>query len=439
MFSVFALTSRANPNLLAERMARQQWRKHKFGLWVAPEFIKTGAGMETVGSIGGDGPKFTGAPIEVFEEFVKLGRTTIDIPVKNRLIQMPVYGDKALRGTAERYVIVYRTVPINYTRKAVSPPTGMSYQIVKKYADQVVFKCDADLRQWWSDYHPGNFTLSVLAGASRDLIAPSDEGGRAVPIHSHPNFYVAGSGPVSWNGNSYTNLPYTAAYEADVAAALTGLAGSGGGMTVALIENLSVEAPRRKIARIVNKNGFEFYPLWITDAAWKQLQRDPEFREMFRQMPPGFSGDILATGAEAFISGCAIYTDLNLFGARVKATDPNVADNVVEYGPAPTDAERALGYPVGNWIEKIDTSNIKMGFLMGQGALSVGVGERMVLTELIDDHEFVKEIGVRTIQSVVRSDILDYDGLTGAAAGSFTENTSSLVFATYSPHNLSWS
>jgi hypothetical protein len=439
MFSVFALTSRANPNILAELMQREQWWDSKFGRWVAPNFIQNGGGMEEVGSIGPDAPKWTGAPIELHEEFIKLGHTALDIPVQTQLTERPIFGDKALKGTAERARIVFRSVPVNYTRKAYAPPTGMSYQVVKKYADDLVFSADKQLRTFWRHYHPGNFILTMLAGASLDLIAPADEGGRAVPLHSHPNFFVAGQGQVSFTGNSYTNLPFTDAYEADVATALAGLNSIGGPMTVALIENMAVVAPRKSINRIVTQKGFDFYPLWMSDAQWKQLQRDPEFREMFKQMPPGFSGEPLATGCVAFIAGCAIYTDLNLFGARIHDTDPNVPVNTVRYGIQPELEDLQKGYTIGNWVPNLDTSNLKIAMLLGQGAMSVGVGERMVFTELIDDHEFVKEIGVRTIQSVVRSDILDFDGLTGLAAGSFYRNTSSLVVATKSPHGLLWS
>ena len=158
-----------------------------------------------------------------------------------------------------------------------------------------------------------------------------------------------------------------------------------------------------------------------------------------KRLPEPLATHPLATGAMAFVSGACIYTDLNLFGARTNTDDGNITAGTVEYGPSPSAAERALGFKVGNWMENLDVSDKKIGFLMGQGALAIGVGERMVFTELIDDHEFVKEIGIRTIQSVVRSDIFDYDGIVaGLSAGDFYENTSSLVFGTFSPHNLAW-
>ena len=169
-YSVGEFTSRVNPHLLAERMMRQQWRRNKFGMWVAPNFVKA-LGREEVTTPGPDGPGWTGAPVELHEEFVRRGRTTLDIPIRNRLVGKPVYGDKPLKGKAERAVITYRTVNINYTRKAYAPPTGMSKQMVKQYADDLVEEADRFLSEWWNDYHPANFILTVAAGASQDPAA----------------------------------------------------------------------------------------------------------------------------------------------------------------------------------------------------------------------------------------------------------------------------
>ena len=121
---------------------------------------------------------------------------------------------------------------------------------------------------------------------------------------------------------------------------------------------------------------------------------------------------------------------------RTAASDASVT-SPVEYGPVSSAADRALGYQFGNWITDRDENNRKVGFLVGQSALSVGIGADMKFTEEIDDHEFVKEIGIQTIQSVVRADIFDKDGKKGTA-GDFDENTSSLAFATYSPDALQY-
>jgi hypothetical protein len=436
MASIFDFTSRLNPKLLAERMYRQQWRQNKFAQWVAPEFIKKGGKGEEVGTLGMDTPNFSGAPIEVFEQFVKMGRTDMDIPVRNRLIADPVFGDSPLKGTAEAAVVAFRQILINQTRKAYAPPTGMSKQITKAYAENLINKADAYIRQWWNDYHPGNFILTMLAGASLDVVAPTTLGGRALGYVSHPNLVVAGSGLVS-----HASLPGTAGYEAAVEAALNGMADDPKFyMSVGLIRNIVVEAARLRIPRVVLQNGFEFYPLWLSDSAWVQLMLDPEFKDFYKRLPEGLKGHPLATGAESYIAGAALYPDLSLWGARTNAIDPTVTAGTVEYGPSPIAAQRGLGRKVGTWTNQLDISNIKMAMLIGQSAMAVGVGEKISFTDQLDDHGAVQEIGIKTIQSVVRSDVYDRDGkVPGLSAGDFYENTSSLVVATFSKHTLKYS
>jgi hypothetical protein len=438
-FSVFQYASKMNPVLLARLMYLQQWRDNPFGKWVGPEFVTNSGMASTSVPVQPSGPKWTGAPIEVHEEFVKAGRTDMDIPIRNRLTGRPVYGDAPLYGKGERAVVTFRSIPINYTRKAYNPPTGMSEQIVKQYADKLIGDANNFLRQWWNDYHPGNFILTMLAGASSDLITGTPLGGRGIGIVSHPNFFCAGSGQVSYAGGR----PGTAGYEASVEAALDGLTNTPEDkMSVGLVKNLRVEANRARINPIVVKGGFKFYAMWISDAQWVQLENDPDFKDIYKRLPIGdVASHPLLNSAVAYIGGVCIFVDMNLWGARTNASDSDVSAGTVEYGPAPTAAERAAGHKVGNWVpnESRDTNDRKIGFLVGQQAMSVGVGKNMEFTEEIADHGFVKEIGINTIQSVVRSDVYDKDGLVaGLSAGQFHENTSSLVFATYSPDALPW-
>ena len=443
--TIFSVTGRMNPNMIAERMRRQQWRQNIFGPWVAPEFVKVAKDTVPVVTPGSDMPKFTGAPIEVHDVFMKAGKTTLDIPVMQRLTGRPVFGDATLKGKGEAARILFRTVRVNQTRKAYSPPEGMSAQVSLPFLEGELWKAEEHLTTWLNDYHPGNFIYSMLAGASLDLVAGTAEGGRGISIISHPNFIVAGSGPVDYSGGK----PGTAGYEAAVESALGTLSDTASDyMSVALVRKLTKEAARRRIAPITVMGKFKFYAMWISDAQWLQLQSDSEFKDWMKRLPQTLKESPLATGAEAWIDGCAIYVDQNLFGARINATDSNVSAGTVEYGPAPSAAERARGYKVGNWIENRDSSNLKIGFIIGQNALSVGVavpllgsqkGAKIRMTEEIDDHGAIVEIGMAMVQSVVRTDQFDQDGVnTGYTAGDFYENTGSLVFATYSPDALAY-
>lgn len=434
MYSVFSYTSKMNPVVLSRLMELQQWRENSFGKWVAPEFVKQ-SGRNVSTPIQPNGSlSYTGAPIEVHKEFVGMGKTDMDIPVRNILKGRPVYGDRPLKGKGEGAVVTFRSVPINYTRKAYDAPTGMSEQIVKQYADQLVGNAAAFLREWWSNYHPGNFNLAMVAGYSSDLICPAELGGRAKTIMSHPNFFTAGGGKVSYAGGK----PGSAGYETSVETALDGLTNvPEDKLTVAFLRHMRTEANRAKITPIVVADGYKFFAVWISDAQWVQLQADPEYRELMKNgSGVAWGKNPLVTAADFRMEGICVYVDQGLFGARTAASDATVT-SAVEYGPVPSAADRAEGYQFGNWIESRDENNRKVGFLVGQSAMSVGIGRDMKFTEEIDDHEFVKEIGIQTIQSVVRSDIFDKDGKKGTA-GDFDENTSSLAFATYSPDGLTY-
>jgi len=435
-YSIFEYTSRANPRILAERMYRQAFKQNKFAQWLAPNFIKAG-GKEEVGTLGPNGPKWTGAPIEVHEEFVRMGKTDMDIPVRSRLTALPVYGDQPLKGKAERAVITFRSVKINRTRKAYSLPTGMSLQIVKKYADNLVSEADSYLRQWMNDYMPGNFIQSILAGYSDELVHPTTGGGRGQTIMSHPNFFVANAGQVSYSGGR----PGTTGYEAAVEAAINGLTDVAAcHMRPGLIKNLVFEAARKKIAPITLENGFRFYPVWLSDSAWAQMQNDSDFNALYRELPEGYKTHPLLTGAVAKIGGAILYADMNLWTAYTNAIDANVTAGTVQYGPRPSTSELGEGRKVGNWIENLDQGNIAIALLIGQSCLSVGVGARPSFTEQWDDHSNVKEVGIEQIISVVRNETFDHDGLVpGLTAGDFYENTASLAVATFSPFALSYS
>jgi len=432
-YSVFALTSKMNPVKLARLMELQQWRENSFGKWVAPEFIKQ-SGRNISTPVQPTGPSHTGAPIDVYKEFVGAGKTDMDIPVRNILKGRPKYGDRPLKGSGEGAVVTFRSVPINYTRKAYDVPTGMSFQIVKEYADKLVGDAHAFLMEWWGNYHAGNFNLAMVAGYSADLICPADLGGRAKTIMSHPNFITAGGGKVSYAGGR----PGSAGYEVSVAAALDGLADvPEDKLSVAFLRLLRTEANRAKVTPIVVADGYKFYAVWISDAQWVQLQMDPEYRELMKTGQVALTKNSLVTAADFRMEGICVYVDQGLFGARTAADDATVT-TPVEYGPLPSVADRAAGFQFGNWIESRDENNRKVGLLVGQSCMSVGIGANMKFTEEIDDHEFVKEIGIQTIQSVVRSDIFDKDGKKQAAAGDFDENTSSLAFASYSPDALQY-
>lgn len=437
--SVFDLTG--NPELRTlseEKMRRQQFLGNRFAQWIAPGFISKNGGGEEVQTYGPEGPmKWSGAPIETQEAFIQKGRTDMLIPVRNRLVGDPVFGGVQLLGTAEKAAYAYRSVFINRTRKAYSPPTGMEEQKTRQYYTMLVADANQQLQTWFNDFMPSNIILAILAGYSRDLVNGVKGGGRGITYVSHPNFFVAGSGKVSYGGGR----PGTAGYEASVEAALNGLVGNPGqSMTVALLRNLVIEASRLKIKKIVTKDGFEFYPVWMKDSQWEQLQLDPEFQSVAKSLHIAeLSKHPLGNGMAIYIAECAIYVDNKFFCAYTNTDDANVTAGTVEYGPRPTALQRGQGSKLGDTMTQLDTGNHAMGILIGQSMLTIGTGKKINFTDEMLDHENVKEIGINYIQSIVRNETYDTLGLIpGLTKGDFYENTSSLVFATHSPYALTY-
>lgn len=451
--SVFDLSNNAElRTLLAEEMRRQQFFGNRFAQWIGPEFVKKGGGREEAMTIGPDGMGWTGAPIEHVKAFVQKGRTDMLIPVRNRLVGRPVFGNNQLFGTGEAAAFGFRSVKINRSRKAYSPPTGMEEQKTRQWYTNLIGEAHSYLSTWWNDYFPSAIMAGLHYGYSQDLTAPLASGGRAQGIVSHPNLFAAGSGRVGFNAGgtdfATSGRPGTAAYELAVEAAVNGVnAGAGGSTcTVALIRNLVYEASRLKIVPIQTKNGYRFYPIWLKDSAWQQLQLDPEFQSLAKSLHISeLSNHPLGNGADMRISGAAIYNDQMMWCARTNAIDSNVTSGTVNYGPVPTASDLAAGFYFGQTVGALDTGNVAVGFLIGQNCLSVGTGKEFRYTDQMFDHENVKEIGVEFIKSVVRNEQYDTLGIcinpaTGTllTAADFYENTSSLAFLTYSPFKMKY-
>src|ERR1041385_7352405 len=237
--SIFDMTDQpVLPTLLEEDMRRQQFLGHRFAQWMAPNFITSIGGSEVVMPHGPEGPKWTGAPIEMANAFIEKGRTDMLIPVKNRLTETGVYGGNQLLGTAERAKFAFRSVEINQTRKAYAPPTGMERQKTKQWATELIANAHTDLKTWFMDFFPSNILLALLAGKSRALVASTLAGGRGESYISPPNFFVAGLGQVSYLAPN-VGRPGTANYELNVEAALDTLTDPNTqGCSVKLIRNL---------------------------------------------------------------------------------------------------------------------------------------------------------------------------------------------------------
>lgn len=453
MAATYDFSSNAELRTLIElEIESQQWRDHKFSRWMGPNYLKYTKGKD-IGAHGMEGMSFTGAPIETQKAFITEGRTVMDIPVMNRFITAPVFGDMPAEGLGEAPRFGFRTVQINQTRKPFAVPTGMQKQKVKMWK-----KLINDIRtqggKWMSDWMATNIQMAMHTGYSFDLLNPVTLGGTAVTSMSHPNFFV----PNSSGGGSQVGIdpttgtytvgsrPNTTGYEGAIEAAINGLNSS---TTYAcsgqFIYDLVIAAARLKINPITVEGARPFYPVWLKDSAYRQLQRDPDFKGLAKALFIDKMADHpLGNGMIAFYEGAAIFSDLMLFSAYTNALNANVTAGTIQYGPRPSSTLRTAGWKTDPTAGLLDSGAMAVGFLIGQSALTVGTGENIHIEEQFKDFGETHEIAFTMIQSVVRNDIFDTLGMlsdnvsnVALSKGDFYENTSSLSFVTNSPFNPS--
>jgi len=449
--SLFDYTSQGKVDLLQYMVRERQYWGSKLGQLVAPEYIKKTGGEYVVNNLTNNNVTFTQSPIEVFEEFIAQGQVSMRLPIAVSLTGMPAaHGDNPITGNEERQFLAWRQVEINETDHAANPVQGMSRQLIKKIAEAKVMQAAYQLKDWLNRYHVGGTILSgILTGASRDLLMPTAKGGRAVTSISHPNFIVAGHGFVDYSAGR----PGTAGYEAAIESYVDGLDDeTTEGFSYALVRNMVLEAPKKKIQPLVTKNGKPFYPIFCSLSQWAQLLADPDFQKFALNgiHTASLADHFLGNLSEAFIEGAAIIPDVTLWGLRTAAlaagglADSTVTAGTVRYGPKPDATLAVAGAPYGNFLRERDTNDRKVAILVGRGMLSIGIGERWVLEDQKLDYGKVKGVAIKGIHSCVRNDNFDKDGGitdpdgTLLTAGQFLENTGSLVAATYSPDQLAY-
>ena len=423
--------------LIAKDMRDAQYYGNLFTSILGLNWLRsTGQSNEVVGVGPGKMTKFIGAPIETVDTFIQEGRTDMLIPVVGRLTGDPVFGDKSLEGKEEQLPHGFRPVYVNRIRKAISVPTGMEKQKVKEFKRWLVDKAKPYLLQHFQDWYPGKGILSAFHfGYSHDLIAGTAFGGRNMTTISHPNMFIAGDDFVTYA----SGRPGTAGYEGEVESAIDGLTGAAGQtFSMALVQRLAFEAARKKIMPMAFSDEASFYILFAKDSQVWQLFQDPAYQAIANSLkPPTLLKHPLVNMAIAAIGNVLIVSDMKLWCARTNASDPNVTAGTVEYGPAPTAAERDLGLRVGNCITGLDAGNKACALLIGKSAATIATAEEISMKDNVKDYENVRGMGYDLIKSCIRNDIFDTLGLFGQTAGQFYENTGSIMSVSFSPQAIS--
>jgi len=421
---------RAYRSLLNQKMKAAQW--FQIPVWA-----------DMLGFIGGMDGKYpksvpfgatrtrtlrpTYKPIEVLTDFQHQGGWEMDIPIGYPFTEEAIYGDNPAMGAEEHRKWAYNKAIINRVRKSALRRDGLMGEhalnaslvmdIMKQNKEEFV-----EFNQKWQGWAPYD---ALTRRFSRNILASKQDGGfgNTFSQQSHPNFYVAGYGPVT-----FSDTPAT--YETAVATGLDSLSNTDTDKFKAqTIKNAVLYAGRKKItATTVGSMKIKLCGV-ISDAQAHQLYEDDEWKNNHIALTykegdktPFFTGNISAYLA----FGCLLIVDSNAPGVWTSGDDSyDSTRGTVNYGNS---------NPIANPIMESDR---KLAFFFGASAVMCGFAKSLQFKSMDWDYGSKEGEASDNIVGYNRSDIYDNDGFFGTA-NNFKENTSSLIVGTFSPNNPSW-
>ena len=371
----------------------------------------------------------SGNVIDVAKDFETFGSIDMEVPIVYPLTGKGVSGTEPLRGKEETRKIASRRVHINQKRHAVvRQDNKMSKQVLRK-PDLIMALMERgaeDLRDWFSRWISFQPYLALLTGYREHLTDPV-YGIPNLKMKSHPNFFVQGYGKVSLTGFG------TSTYEGNVKTALASLTDTSGDyFSMASIRNMVYYANQLKIQPVQFGNQ-AVYIIFISPAQAFQLKQDPQFIEPMKfawersKDNPLFTGiveGLLLENALLVVDNTIPYALINGDSGFVASMSTTGDNNGVMY----FNRDTYMSNPIASGVRSL-------AVLVGQGAITCGYASELEYNTMEDDYgQFIGD-GADMIVGFERADIYDEDGYFGSK-GSFLENVSSLVYATYSPTQI---
>lgn len=394
--------------------------------------LPMGAGTELSNVRGADGI------INVFEDFKESG-TDLQIPIKRRKHGWFVHGDDTLQGKGADSEWVYQTLRVAAVADAINTKRGhFSEQTYKRYK-QAIDNARPELGERLSRYINNAMIKYALAyGASYELLRTTANGGRGLSAISHPNMYVAGVGWVSYDlaTDVYTNLPGTANYEIDVETAINSSGTTSAyQMSTDLVDKMAMYAPMKRIDQPIIIAGNPYY-IWVVGSQSKyQLFNDTKFRSLAETVIPREQDpmkNMLINAALCAYKGFLFVEDNQCYGAHTNAnangwlTAPSAG--TLGYGPEIISTSATFGI-----IKNRDNSRKQLSYILGKGALNLGIAKQVEITDENWDHKRKSEMGSNWIAGCELANQFDSDNFLGNGAGAFAENTGSIAIITDSP------
>jgi|GEM_PF-1525283 len=421
---------------LEMKVGKEVWWRGKLGRFTA--FIDYQLYKET-GSLGTrkGSPKLTQSIIHMVNDFKSTKRgVKIDIPLKRPLTGSGRIGVAGLSGHGESQKIFYRKCAINMMRHAFNERDNeMSDQVLPDQIMKELKDGAGELKDWFSRLIPFEFLFAALTGYSRNLHDTSY--GVGYSMRSHPNIYVQSDGQVLFKSSAGTHVAYTfdSGYEKNVATALGTLTDTPSDyFSSQSIRNMVALARGHKIQPI-EYQGQEVFLIFITSAQIRQLRQDEDWLKAQHYAAMRGKDNQIFTGLmEGYIyEGALLIVDDTIPGTRISTS----SDFDSTYALSTTGDVYGVQYYPSNFMEiPYDTSPLKPAILLGQGAILGAEGAGFKFTQEISDHGQQIEDGGRMIYGATRADIIDDDNFLGNGANTFYDNSSSLVYYTYSPTTI---
>ena len=417
-------------------VGKEVWWRGKLGRFTA--FIDYQLYKET-GSLGTrkGSPKLTQSIIHMVNDFKSTRRgVKIDIPLKRPLTGSGRIGVASLSGHGESQKIFYRKCAINMMRHAFNERDNeMSDQVLPDQIMKELKDGAGELKDWFSRLMPFEFLFAALTGYSRNLHDTSY--GIGYTMRSHPNLYVQGDGQVLFKSSVLTHVAYTfdSGYEKNVATALGTLTDTASDhFSSQSIRNMVQLARDHKIQPI-DFQGQEVFLIFITSAQIRQLRQDTDWLSAQHYAALRGKDNQIFTGLmEGYIyEGAILIVDDTIPGTRISTS----TGFDTTYALSTTGDAYGVQYYMANFMENPrDTAPLKPALLIGQGGILAAEGKGFMFTQEIRDHQQTIEDGGRMIYGATRADTIDDDNFLGNGANTFYDNSSSLVYYTYSPNEI---
>ncbi len=337
----------------------------------------------------------SGAPIEMFSDFIQQGRDNMLLPMRKRLTGDAVYGDAVLKGTGEDQDLDWLRMYVNQYRKAVMAKSGeMQNQFVKMY--NMTESAAPRLRDWLTQYENQEVARTFYEGASQNVTRGTNDDGTGLYKRLHPNYYANSNGTLIAVGTAGSTKTAT---QVDNTAGSTLL-----GMSTAILESLNPVMMAKRIPQIVSSNGHPYWAGVVSPQQKIALLQNDDFQAANRAAFQGAGTNAELQGLVGHYLGFSFYEDLiSVRGWSTGNDDFFGTTQATAFAPTAV------------------TGNHNAIFF-GNGAMGKGIAKSGTkFTTELDDHQNTEEVGLAVINGYNRADYFD-DAVAGETAGGGATN-----------------